>query len=367
MNKIFSIIILFLYANINLLSAQSIDLSSVDEFFNITTRLREGKNVSEEQWRNFDSSMVYKVYVNREDKTVINTVKSSIDIAFGKDIMNMKDSILNISQEQMDNNKLLMFKKLVLSNYLDINKNYDAIKEFRETYDFNALIEKSKQRLSTFLNKPIDTTVVFSPVYFFFINADGKTKENVIYIDLNLVYKITEEQRIDFFAHEFFHNYRENFENHDFNYKSDLNSAIDLISNEGIADLIDKTDGYKKYYTDMIGLPDMVELMVKLYNQADKDLERLQNSIIKYSKNEITEDEMVDDIIDIVKINGHPIGFFMANQIVKAGYKDEMINEFYNPYKFYYLYNKAAKKNNVFQFSNEFMAYLRSITKDYYH
>ena len=107
--------------------------------------------------------------------------------------------------------------------------------------------------------------------------------------------------------------------------------------------------------------------MVKLYNQADKDLERFQNSIIKYSKNQISEDKLIDDVIEIVKINGHPMGAFMANQIVKAGYKDEMIKEFYNPYKFYYLYNKAAKKNKVFGFSNEFMAYLESITKDYYH
>ena len=367
MNKIFLIILLFLSAIINLSLAQNIDLSSVDAFFNVTSTLREGKKVSEEQWRNFDSSMVYKIYANRENKTVIITIKTSINIAFGKDARNLKDSILNISQEEMNNNKVLMFKKLVLNNYLDINENYDAIKKFRETYDFNALIEKSKQRLSSFLNTPLDSSVSFSPVYFFFVNADGKAKEDVIYIDLNLVYKITEQQRIDFFAHEFFHNYREHFENHDFNYKCDLNNVIDMISNEGIADLIDKTDGYEKYYTEIIGLPDMVKLMVKLYNQADKDLERFQNSVIKYSKNEISEDELIDDVIEIVKINGHPMGAFMANQIVKAGYKDEMIKEFYNPYRFYYLYNKVAKKNNTFQFSDEFMAYLESITKDYYH
>lgn len=50
----------------------------------------------------------------------------------------------------------------------------------------------------------------------------------------------------------------------------------------------------------------------------------------------------------------------MATQIIKSGYKNEMIKCFYNPYEFYSLYNKAAKKQNVFQFRNEFMTYLGS-------
>ena len=260
----------------------------------------------------------------------------------------------------------MLLKKLILTNYIDVNDNYDSIKSFRENYDFNALIENAKQRLSSFLGKPIDSTTEFKPVYFFFINADGSHAEDAIYIDFNLVYKITEEQRIDFLAHEFFHNYRGKYENHDFNYKSDLNFIIDMIQNEGIADQIDKTEGYEKYYTYVIELPEMVETMVNLYNQAEEDLEKFQNSIIKYSKDEISETELVDDIIEIVKFNGHPIGFFMANQIINAGFRNEMLQSFNNPYKFYFLYNKAANKLNRFQLSDEFMDYLSKITKEYY-
>ena len=56
---------------------------------------------------------------------------------------------------------------------------------------------------------------------------------------------------------------------------------------------------------------------------------------MKYSKGEIPEKEMVDEILEIVQYNGHPIGFFMANHIVSTDYKNEMLKTFYNPYEFF--------------------------------
>ena len=53
----------------------------------------------------------------------------------------------------------------------------------------------------------------------------------------------------------------------------------------------------------------------------------------------------------------------MANHIVNAGYKNEMLNTFYNPFEFFSLYNKAAKEQNLFELSNEFMNYLENLTK----
>ena len=170
---------------------------------------------------------------------------------------------------------------------------------------------------------------------------------------------------MDFLAHEFFHNYRGKYVNFDY-YKHDIAYAIDAIQDEGIADLIDKSAGYQKYFTDMGELPEMIELWVRLYNQAQEDLERLQNLSIRYAKNEISKNDMGDEIVDFFRFNGHPIGFFMANHIVSAGYRSEMLKTFYNPYEFYRLYNKAAEKQNLFQLSNEFMAYLKSLTEEYY-
>lgn len=67
---------------------------------------------------------------------------------------------------------------------------------------------------------------------------------------------------------------------------------------------------------------------------------------------------MVDGIIEIVKFNGHPIGFYMANKIVSAGYRKQLIESFYDPFEFYKLYNMAAKRSDSFQLSDEFMKFI---------
>jgi len=130
--------------------------------------------------------------------------------------------------------------------------------------------------------------------------------------------------------------------------------------------MIDKTDGYKNYYTKVIQEPELAEIMVSLYKQVPEDLGKIQDMILKYAVAEISENELIDEWIKIVKFNGHAIGFFMANQIEKAGYENEMLESFYNPYAFFALYNKAAKKQKIFQLSDEFMAYLRSATEEFY-
>lgn len=359
MKKIIGLLLLCTISNLPF--AQTVDLSSVDEFLKVSSALLENKEISAEQWNDFDSSRAYREFAEREDKTLINIIKSSVNIAFGNGTIAEKDSILSISQEDMNSNTTLLLKKLILLNYLDMKENYDSIKSFRENYDFNALVGKAKQRLFSFLDKPFDPSIGLKPVYFLFISADGKNKEDAIYVDFNLIYKKTEEQRADFLAHEFFHNYRELFEDHGFNYKNYLNYFVDAIQNEGIADLIDKKEGYGKFFADAGEPPEMVETWVDLYNQAEKDLKRLHDLILQYSRNEITEQEMEVEIQDIVRFNGHPIGFFMANHIVSAGYKSELLETFCNPYEFYCLYNKAAEQQQLFQLSEEFLDYLNDL------
>lgn len=366
MNKVILFVLLIICSNRNISFAQTVDLKSVDEFFKLTSTLIEGNEISDEQWADFDNSTGYKKYAESESKFIIHTVKATINMAFGSSELAKKDSVLNISKEEMAENRKLLFQKRILTNYLDMKENYGSIQSFREYYNFSNLIESSKLRLFTFLKKDFDTSFRFKTVYFNCMDADGYNAEDALYLDLNLIYKMTEEQRINFLAHEFFHNYREKYENHDFNYKCDLNYGIDMIQNEGVADMIDKGDGYEKYYTYVIQEPDLAELMESLYQQAPEDLEKLQSYILAYAKEEITEKEIINEWIEIVKFNGHPIGFFMANQIVKSGYENEMIETFYNPFQFFNLYNKAAKEQNLFQLNDEFMEYLRSITKEYY-
>jgi len=363
MNKIFLIVLLLL--NVQVIFGQNMDFTSIDEFFKISCLIKQGKDISVEQWQQFEQSRGYKDFAERENKFLIQTIKASIQTAFGNNPENERSRIMNLPEEEISGNEALMMEKLILINYLDIKQNYANLKVFRDNYDFNSLHTKAVQRLSTFLKTPIDTTVQFKPIYFLFLSSDGKDAEDALYIDLNLIYNMTEQQRVDFIAHEFFHNYRRYFENHDFNYKNDLNFMLDMIQNEGIADQIDKSEGYDYYFSEVCKSP-VSQIMIQLYNQAETDLEKIHNIVVSYSVSQISEDGMIDKLLEVYRFNGHAIGFYMSSQIIKAGYEDDMVKNFYNPYKFYTLYNLAAKKNGTFLLGNEFMEFMRNRTEKHY-
>lgn len=327
--------------------AQNVDLSSVDEFFKITDKLKNGEEISDNDWNNFEKSKAYAIFTN---KYIIDIAKLSIRNVFGSCNINIDNS-----------NNLL--KTLVLANYEEINYNYSSLKTFRDNYDFESLIYNAKSRLQSFLMCELDSSVEWKPVYFLFLSKDGQDRDSAIVIDLNLIYKMTEQQRIDFIAHEFFHVYRSHFENHDFNYANDIYFALDMIANEGIADQIDKYNmDYEQYYSTVIGSQELKDKFINLYENAEKDIEYLQDIIVQYSKNQIDKETCIDKLLEIYKYNGHALGFYMSNQIIMAGLKDEMIKEFYKPYEFYRLYSLALYKNKGISLNDDFLGFLKEAT-----
>ena len=351
MKNIVSFLLILLAFNISS-NAQNVDLSSVDEFLNITTLLKNGEEVNMEQWNQFDSSAAYSLFSNSKDNTILNIVKTAMQDIFGcPDIkgQNQNGSLLETS---------------VRANYEDIKKNYSEIRKFRDNYDFESLISNAKLRLQTFLGcEQLDASVKWRPVYFFFLSQDGIELDNAIVLDLNLIYKMTEEERINLLAHEFFHVYRAHFEHHDFNYANDINFAIDMIANEGIADQIDKYNmDYEQYYSTVIGSQELKDEFINLYENAEKDIEYLQDIIVQYSKSQIDKETCIDKLLEIYKYNGHALGFYMSNQIIMAGLKDEMIKEFYKPYEFYRLYSLALYKNKGISLNDDFLGFLKEAT-----
>ena len=77
MKNIVSFLLILLAFNISS-NAQNVDLSSVDEFLNITTLLKNGEEVNMEQWNQFDSSAAYSLFSNSKDNTIPNIVKASL-------------------------------------------------------------------------------------------------------------------------------------------------------------------------------------------------------------------------------------------------------------------------------------------------
>ncbi|WP_028973738.1 DUF5700 domain-containing putative Zn-dependent protease [Spirochaeta cellobiosiphila] len=363
------VVLLFALGLSSSLNAQKVDFSSVDEFFIIASEMMEGKEISPQQWAIFDSTGGYKEYAYRPDQVRIGIIRTSLQLSFEENKnLALKDRILNITEDEMkrdDDHQWL--KKHTLINFMEMKDNLSQIQSFRENYDFDNMITKAKSKLSSFLGVSIDSSLEFKPLYFLCQEDDAQVRGNGIYMDFNSFYKYTEEERINYLAHEFFHNYRGYYENNDFNHKNALNYYTDMIQNEGIADLIDKENGYKKYFLSTGRTQEEAQYWEDMYNNAANDLIKLQELILEYSQKGIPEDTFVNKIEEIVKYNGHPIGFYMANQIVKGGYKKEMLENFYRPYEFYKLYNQVTIENGEPALTEEYLNYIKKISEEYYH
>ena len=129
------------------------------------------------------------------------------------------------------------------------------------------------------------------------------------------------------------------------------------------ADQIDKYNmDYEQYYSTVIGSQELKDEFINLYENAEKDIEYLQDIIVQYSKNQIDKETCIDKLLEIYKYNGHALGFYMSNQIIMAGLKDEMIKEFYKPYEFYRLYSLALYKNKGISLNDDFLGFLKEAT-----
>ena len=113
--KIVSFLLILLAFDISA-NAQNVDLSSVDEFLNITTLLKNGEEVNMEQWNQLDSSAAYSLFSNSKDNTILNIVKTAMLDIFGCSDIKGEDQ----------NGSLL--ETSVRENYEDIKKNYSEIR-----------------------------------------------------------------------------------------------------------------------------------------------------------------------------------------------------------------------------------------------
>ena len=110
------ILLLLFLINSSLTYAQNVDLTSIDEFFKITDKLKNGKEIDEEQWSQFESSTAYSIM----DSRIIDIVKTSINYVFGD-----SESMMNLENTNM-------LERLFVENYKEVNNNYSDIKVFRD-------------------------------------------------------------------------------------------------------------------------------------------------------------------------------------------------------------------------------------------
>ena len=350
--------------NINEHENAEIDLSSVDCFIKMAKELSEGKNPDETEWKELSETGGYNPAVASEFRRSI--YPAMMKYAFGPQYEHERDSILSIPYDDPDGKKT--FSKVTLENYLKVKDKLKEVEDFRNAYDFNSIESAANQMLKAFLANPVDSLIYFPPVYFRFFECDAQVIDgSIMVMDFNLFETLSPEKRINLITHEMFHFYRSNFENRAFIDAYPLMQQIDKLQNEGIADLIDKDSGIEggtetmKLYSDF---PFFINTYSDAYNNPSDILRRLDSITAAYANNEIDKEEFESKVSNYFVFGGHPNGHNMVDMITKAGLKDELLKNFYSPFEFLRSYNKAAKIENGYVFSKEFMNYMETLEKE---
>lgn len=142
-------------------------------------------------------------------------------------------------------------------------------------------------------------------------------------------------------------------------YKADsaLLDVLELILTEGVPDLIDKKLTMRAGFTEELKFGEF------LLESGKATLANLDSLLMTVSvgKKEVTK----KDIEDIAPMSGHVPGFYMSDIIERNGYKKQIVKNVRNPFEFFYIYNKAAKKDKAkpHVLSDQTMAYLKAVEK----
>jgi hypothetical protein len=118
--------------------------------------------------------------------------------------------------------------------------------------------------------------------------------------------------------------------------------VLSSILNEGTADMVDKPFD--------IAADDQLPYGSQLKDfelfQADSIVKQVDTTIIKMAQSggeTFTTEKQYRNLIRWT--SGHCPGYYMADIIVRNGYKKQLLENIQNPFYFVYLYNKAAKKD----------------------
>lgn len=343
--------------------SQNIDISSVKYFYNVSDKIASGKSISEQEWEHLFETSGYKISAQSDVRKKV--IRNMMNFAYDATLSAEKDSILNIDIMANFNNNELLLNSLTIQNYIDMQQNDVALREFLKKYDFESIENQSIERLKEVLINPIDSLITFPSVNILCYEPDAQSKPKGIVIDYNYFFK-NNGANDDFLAHEMYHTYRRNFEKQEYINTNNFTFQLNNLHNEGVADQIDKNKDVSKHFEKQNYPKKIIQFYETAYNETPSLLEKFEQITLSFIHKEIDEETFNKKLTNFFSFGGHPNGFYMTSLIVEAGLRTELFEKFYNPHDFLVLYNKAAKKLDGFVFCDEVMEYSNELANKYY-
>jgi len=338
-------------------TAQTINTEPLDAYWQMVDKLKQGDSLSRETWKRFLKIEANETYVKNQgfDSAYLEGLRKAIEIVY----MPKYDSLLR----KRVKDTMTYWRIYKVNNYKVHEK---ELKDYQNTIlqpgYFDSLYNSAWEWLPKRLHKKDSSTTI----YLLGIENDAIAGGHTMILTLWTAYNQDKLKSGILTGHEMHHILRKpvefkNVEDQD----KGIIYALNVVLNEGSADMIDK----KINLANKANLPFELYFADLLLEQADSIINQLDSNLIKMAESGGKTFKTERDYRNLIKwTSGHCPGYYMADIIVRNGYKKQLVENVQNPFLFIYLYNQAAKKDQKHPpvFSATAIAYVKHLEKKYW-
>ena len=310
--------------------AQKIDTSPVDAYWKLVEPLKRGDSLSIKDWDSFLQIEANKTYIDNQgfDKAYLERLRKTIQLVY----MPRYDSLLQA--------RLIQIKKdpstYWLTYKVHVYKEYEKeLKAYEEQISQPSYIDSIYKNVFNWLPKNLRKKDTSVNIYFLGIENDAIAGGGIVIATLWSIY-IQDKLKMGILGgHEMHHVLRKriDFKNIPEN-EQGIMYVLNSILNEGSADMIDKN--YAIENDDE--LPVGSKFKEFLLFQADSILKQIDTSIIKMAQSDGRIFKTEKEYRNLLRwTSGHCPGYYMAEIIVRNGFKKKLLKNIQNPFYFIYL------------------------------
>jgi hypothetical protein len=336
---------------------QKINSDAITAFWHLVDRLEQDKPLTDTAWSAYYDLFGNRNYmVNNRSMEDVNQHRRYLEIVFRPSFSDSLRAMAGIKNKDKAEG---MFQNLWF-----IKQNEARLRKYSQEIASPAYLLSSIALAKSFLPKDKYNSIPGNlKIYIMAMAADAAVQDSSMYFGLSVIFSYDQFRKGAIAAHELHHVLRK--EKVLAGTLSSRDSAsfyvVDDINNEGCADLIDKVllidHGSHIIRGDL--------LREKLLSTAGRTIRVIDSCLLVNagSQTSFTSTRAFNRITNYS--SGHIPGFYMMLVIKRNGYLSEMIDHCDDPFSFFDLYNKAAKKDkeNPPCFSDATMAYLKELER----
>jgi len=331
----------------------SFDFSGIEEFWKIVDILKADKEPNEEEWQAMFETPGYAELIRREFKT--DYFKNAMRAVYMPSQKSLAEEL--IQKDKQKGGFFAWYTPLVIEGFRNADRDRNWIQVRVKELKSYPYLKKAAEEALRFLpeEKPEDHPAV---AFIIFNDSRGYTpliiglseREDLSTAELECLHHQGRDKHWPFvlhLGHEAFHLYRDKKQEFNFPERNSPHYPIvwilDQIENEGIGDLINLK---QLYYDDGCFVETDKGEEYRKEQEAQPSIIRIMDAILKeMAVNSSLIGQLGRQLRSFIPRSGHPTGFFMASVIVRQYGEEALVKIVRNPFKFFYLYNEAARKN----------------------